>query len=235
LRLKESVMSNGKTRGYPTRGLSLLAAFLFIIIGPMIFGPGCTDMDKYIQESQRENEFTEQMKWAEGELRGGNLVSARSIFEWIRRESNRPVLQQRAQFFSAFTALLDDKDKDRWDRSQQMFIRVSEEPPESDLSQISAYFAASLSDVLGIVAAKEALEEENASMRKEIDSARSTSQKIDGLVKKKEKQLSEKTDEIAALKNSIGLKDEEIKNLELKIKKLEEIHKEIKEKREGLS
>ena len=55
------------------------------------------------------------------------------------------------------------------------------------------------------------------------------------LVKKQKKQLSEKTDEIAALKNSIGLKDEEIKNLELKIKKLEEIHKEIKEKREGLS
>ena len=116
-----------------------------------------------------------------------------------------------------------------------MFMRASEEFPEGDLGQISAHVAATLSDVLGILAAVAALKQENATLRQEIDSAESKNQKMNQLVKNQKKQLSANAEEIAALKNSILLRDKEIKSLELKIKKLEEIHKEIKEKREGLS
>jgi len=228
-------MDNGKIRDCPTRGSSLVTGILLVLLGPIVFGQGCTDMEKFVQENQRQHELAKQQEWAEKELRKGNLLSSRTLFEYVRKESNRPAVQQRAQFYSAFTTLLDEKDKNRWDRSQQMFMHASEEFPEGDLGQISAHVAATLSDVLDILAAVAALKEKNATLRQEIDLAGSKNQKINQLVKKQKKQLSAKAEEIAVLKNSILLRDKEIKSLELKIKKLEEIHKEIKEKREGLS
>lgn len=227
-------MGRRAKRGLPKRHLWVCSGFLLTLLGLGMFGQGCADMDRFVRESQREYEFKQQMKWAEKELRKGNLVSARSVFEWIRKESNRTDLQQRARFFSAFTTVLDKRDKNRWERGQEMFLRTSEDFPEGDLGQISAHVAATLSDVLDILSAKQVLEEENLAMRREIDLVKATVRKMEALLKKQKKQLSEKKDEIRALKGSIGRRDKEIKSLELKIKKLEEIHKEIKEKREGL-
>ena len=228
-------MENGKIRDCPTRGSSLVTAILLVLLGPIVLGQGCTDMEKLVQENRRQYELSEQQEWAEKELRKGNLLSSRTVFEYVRKESNRPAVQQRAQFYSAFTTLLDRKDKNRWDRSQQMFMQASKEFPEGDLGQISAHVATTLSDVLDILAAASALKQKNATLRQEIALAGSKHQEVNQLVKKQKDELSANAEEIAALKNSILLRDKEIKSLELKIKKLEEIHKQIKEKREGLS
>lgn len=226
-------MDNGKIRAFSKRCLSLLAGIFLVFTGLMIFGQGCTNLDKFIKESQKEHKLTQQMKFAEDELKRGNLLSARTLFEWVRRESKRPSVQERALFFSAFTTLLDKKDKNRWDRGQQMFMRTSEEFTEGEFGQISGYVAAALSDVLSAMGA---LQKDNASMQQKIDlKERSHTREMDQLVKKQKKQLSKKKDEIAALKNTIRVKNGEIESLRLKIKKLEEIHKEIKKKRKGLS
>lgn len=114
-----------------------------------------------------------------------------------------------------------------------MFMRTSEEFTEGEFGQISGYVAAALSDVLSAMGA---LQKDNASMQQKIDlKERSHTREMDQLVKKQKKQLSKKKDEIAALKNTIRVKNGEIESLRLKIKKLEEIHKEIKKKRKGLS
>jgi chromosome segregation ATPase len=225
-------MGEGKVRNARKNGVRCLATALSVLMGSILFGQGCADVDKLVQESQQEYEFARQMKWAENELQRGNLLSARTVFEWVRRESKRPSLQQRAQFFSSFTTILDEKDKNRWDRGRQMFLRGSEEFPEGEIGQISGHIAVALQDLIATV---EHLQNENESMRLEFGSVQSKSREMSRLVQKQEKELSEKTEEIAALKNSIRLRNQEIEGLEMKLKKLEEIYKEIKEKRKGLS
>ena len=228
-------MSDGVASGFSKRCRWRLGMVVLLTSGFMILGQGCTEMDTLIQETQREHKLEDQMEWAEGELRLGNVLSSRSVFEWVSRESKSPSLQQRAQFFSAFTTLLDRKDKNRWERSYEMFGRTHEEFPEGDLGQISQHISTALTDVVDIVSAKQALEQENASIRRQIGLVSSKARDMDHLVEKQKQQLSKIKVEMAALKDSIRLKNDEIKSLELKIQKLEEIHKEIKEKREGLS
>jgi hypothetical protein len=225
-------MGKGKVGKIRKNGVRCLATVLSVLMGSILFGQGCANVDQIVQESQQEYEFARQMKWAENELRKGNLLSARTVFEWVRRESGRPSLQQRALFFSAFTTILDEKDKNRWERGQQMFFRGSEEFPDGDIGQISGHIAVALRDLVATVGS---LQRENESMRPELDSVRSQNQDMSRLVQKQKKELSEKAKEIAALKSSIDLRNQEIESLEMKLKKLEEIHKEIKEKRKGIS
>jgi len=225
-------MENGKIRTFRKRCLSLLVMVFLVFAGLMIFGEGCSEVNQALRETKREDRFAKQMELAEDELRAGNLISARTLFEWVRSESKRPSVWERALFFSVFTTFLDTNDKHRWEQGQRMFMGVSEEFPGGEFGQISAYLAAGLSDMLSTMKASKRA---NQSMRERIDLARSQARELDGLVEKQKKQLLEKTEEIAALKKSIHLRSKEIASLEMKIKKLEEIHKEIKKKREELS
>lgn len=232
-------MDSRRMRAFRKRDISRLARILLVLMGLTISAQGCVELERSLMEIQREHSLKQQLKLAEGELKKGNLFSSRTLFESVYAESKNPFVQERALFFSGFTILLDKKGKDRWERSREIYLRGSEEFPEGEFGQICAYVATSLSDILS---AMRALEKENTSMRQKIDLAMSQTREMGQLVQKQRKQLSEKTDQIAALKNSIRLRSEEIKrlelktkSLELKIKKLEEIHKEIKKKRMGLS
>jgi len=225
-------MENGKTKAFCQRCLSPLARISLVFMGLTIFGQGCTDLDQFVKNSRRQHRLTQQMERAEDELRKGNLLSARTLLEWVYRESKSSRVQERALFFSGFTILLDKRDENRLERGQKVFVRVSETFPGGGFGQISVYVAEALSDAL---VAMEVLEKDNGLMTEEIDRERSHSREMDRLVQNQKKRLSEKSDKIAALKNSLSLKDKEIESLKLKIKKLEEIHKKIKKKRKSLS
>ncbi len=218
-----------KIGAFSKKYLSLLAKTAVVYAGLLVLGQGCAEFEKSIQESQRERELRQQMKLAEEELRRGNLLSAQTLLASVGRESKRLSLQERALFYSGFSILLDKTDANRWKRAQSIFAEVNERFPEGEFNQISAHFAAALSDVL---ATMKGLQKEIASMQRTIDRKMSQTRKTE---LEQEKQLSTKTEEIAALKNAIQSKNKEIKSLQLKIKKLEEIHKEIKKKRKGLS
>jgi septal ring factor EnvC (AmiA/AmiB activator) len=225
-------MEDRRIAGFFKRGLQVLAALFLVFFGPMISGQGCTDLGKFVQETQREYKLKQQMKLAEDELKKGNLQSAQTLFEWIQRESERPVLQERALFFSGVSRLLDGRDPERWERAQSVFLEVSERYPEGEFAQVSEYLAAALSDVVSTL---EVLHRENRAMQQTMDQERSHAREMEGLVEEQKKQLTEKAGEIKTLKHSLHRKTKEVRSLRLKMKKLEEIHKEIKEKRKGLT
>lgn len=225
-------MDQRRIRAFRKECLSLFVAVFLVLGGIVILGQGCADMDRYIRESQREHKLKEQMRLAEEELKKGNLVAARTLFDWVRKESKRSSVQERALFFSGFAVLLDKSDKYRWDQTRRIFLSVGERFPGGEFSEISRYVAAGLSDALSMTGE---LQTDIESIRKDLDLERSNVGEKEKLVQKQKKQLLIKTEEIAALKNSIQKKSEEIENLKLQIKKLEEIHEEIKKKREGLS
>lgn len=222
----------GKSRARGKGYVSLFVGRLFVFAGIAILGQGCAEMDRYILESQREHKLQQQLRLAEDELKKGNLVAARTLFDWVRKESKRPSSQERALFFTGFAYLLDKKDKGRWTEARNVFLRVSERYPEGEFSQISEYVAAGLSDALKVA---RSLQGDIESIRKEIDLERSSTGEKERLLGKQKRELLTKTEEIAALKDSIQKKNKEIEGLKLQIKKLEEIHKEIKKKREELS
>jgi len=221
-----------KIRASNKRRLSLPARAFLVFGGLMILCQGCAELGKYVGESQREQKLKQQMRLAEEELRRGNLVSAQTLFEWVCKESKRPSVQGRAMFFTGFCTLLDKKDTGRWEGAQGIFVGVSQRFPDAEFGEISGYIATALLDVLS---AMEASEKDIVSMRQRIDLERSHRGEMDRLVQKQKEELSEKTDEIAALKRVLQIKDKEIESLRLKMEKLEEIHKEIKRKRKSLT
>jgi hypothetical protein len=221
-----------RVKAFPKTGLSLLACAVVVFSGLVILGQGCSDVDKLVMETQREHKLKQQMRWAEDELRKGNLVSAQTVFDWVCRESTRPSIRERALFFSGFSTLLDEREAGRWERGREIFARVNEEFAEGEFGQISSYVAAALS---GVVSDIEALERDIVSMGHRVDLERSHNQEMDELVKRQKKELSEKAEEVTKLKDVILQKNREIESLKMQIKKVEEIHKEIKEKRKGLS
>ena len=224
-------MDKGMTWPFRQHRSVLVRSFL-IVMALTILGQGCAEMDQRLRESQIEDRLAQQMERAEDELKKGHLISARTLFERVYRESRRPATRERALFFSAFTTVLDTRDKNRLERGQRMFIRVSESFPDGEFGQIAAHVATALSDVLTTM---EALKEDNVRMGQEIDLERSRSREMVRTIQKKKRVLSEESEKIADLKKSISLKDKEIESLKLKIKKLEEIHKEIKKKRQSIS
>jgi len=222
----------GKSRIRGKENLSLFVATVCVFAGITILGQGCADMERYILESQREHKLKQQLRFAEDELKKGNLVAAKTLLDWVRKESKRPSSQERALFFTGFALLLNKNDKYRWAEARKVFLRVSEEYPEGEFSQISEYVAAGLSDALRVTGS---LQGDIESIRKEIDLERSNTGEKERLLGEQKRELLTKTEDIAALKDSIQKKNKEIQDLKLQIKKLEEIHKEIKKKREELS
>ncbi len=225
------MMDARKIRAFTKRCLSLFFGILLVFQALMIVGQGCAKMDQYIQDTQREYALKDKMRSAEAELKRGNLVAARTLFEWVGKESKRSALKERALFFSGFCTLLDKGDRHRWTRARRIFLSVRERFPEGEFGQISAYFAEGLSDALSVAAG---LQGDIESMQQKMDREKSHTGEKDQLVQKQKKELEEKTVQIAALKHSIEKKNKEIEDLKMQIKKLEEIHKEIKKKREDL-
>ena len=214
------------------RSFPFLACLMLILAGLWVCGQGCARMDQWSYEGRREDTLARQMKWAEEELERGNLHSAQTIFACVSRESAFPPLQERALFFSGLASLLNKGDMEKFEHGRKALVRASEVPTDSDLGRISGYLAVVFSEVASIM---EAGEKQRAIMEQEIDRERFHRLELERVVKKQERRLLDRDKEIVALKKSLNLRNKEIKSIELKIKKLEEIHRAIKEKRESLS
>jgi chromosome segregation ATPase len=210
----------------------MLVGILPVLLGFVVLGQGCTDVDGLVRAPAREGKLSDQYQWARAELRKGNLESAKSLFEWIGNQSDVSSLRDRAQLFHALTVLLDKEDEKRWEQGRRMLAAVGMGSPDSEFGEIASHFATALSEV---AMAAENLENENISLQQQIDLAGTKTQEMDQLLQKQKRQLSEQTTAVEELRSSLLLRDKEIRSLELKIQKLEEIHKEIKEKRKGLS
>ncbi len=211
---------------------SIFILVLLVVLGFTLLGQGCADVDRYIQESQREHKLRQQLSLAEDELKKGNLVAARTLFDWVRKESKSPSLKERALFFKGFAFLLDQDDKNRWAEARRVFRDVSQGFPGGEFSQISEYVAAGLSDAMAVTGS---LQKDIESIRKQVDLEKSNTGEKERLLKEQKKELLAKNEEIAALKSSVQKKNKEIEKFKLQIKKLEDIHREIKKKREELS
>ncbi|NIO05113.1 MAG: hypothetical protein GTN74_11020 [Proteobacteria bacterium] len=135
-------------------------------------------------------------------------------------------------FFKGFAFLLDQDDKNRWAEARRVFRDVSQGFPGGEFSQISEYVAAGLSDAMAVTGS---LQKDIESIRKQVDLEKSNTGEKERLLKEQKKELLAKNEEIAALKSSVQKKNKEIEKFKLQIKKLEDIHREIKKKREELS
>jgi hypothetical protein len=221
-----------ETVGLRQRSLFFLGGLCLVLTGLLIGGHGCVGIDQWSPERARKIKVAQQMAWAEEELRDGHFVSAETIFAHVSTEPASTALQQRALFFSGLTALLKRKDAQKFKDGRNRFEMASKVGPESEVGRISGYLARVFSEVVAIV---ETRESERAIVEQQIQSERSRRRDMKRVVDKQKRQLGEVAKENEALKKSLILRNKEIKSLELKIKKLEEIHRTIKEKRESLS
>ena len=221
-----------EVRALGRRGLPFLACLMLILTGLWMSGQGCAPMDQWSYEGRRENALVRQMEWAEEELEQGKLHSARTIFACVSRESAFPQLQERALFFSGLTTLLNKGGTEKFEYGRKSLVRATEISTGSDIGRISGYLATVFSEVVSMM---EVEEKQRAILEQEIERERFHRIELERVVEKQERRLSSRDKEIAALKKSLDLRNKEIKSIELKIKKLEEIHRAIKEKRESLS
>jgi hypothetical protein len=222
-------MTRRRIRPLGQGGLRLLAGAL---LAWMVVGQGCANVNQLPIDGPREHELAKQVKWAEDELRKGNLLSARTVFDWVHSESRTSSLRERSLFMSGFTVLLDRREPDRWAKAQKIFSSLSQEFPDREYGEISRYLALALWDTASSIAG---LEKATLMAHQQAREEESRSDDTDRLIRRQKKELSEKAEEIATLKESISSKDQEIESLKLKIKKLEEIYETIKKKRESLS
>jgi hypothetical protein len=204
-----------------------------------LLGQGCTELSQVIEENRKEEALKRDLTLGEQYLRQLDLRHAEILFERVHNESKQSSLRVQALFFSGFCVLLDRTDNNRLQKAQNIFESVVREFPNSELTNPSRYIGMALYDVSSTI---QSMENGISGLRQRVDQKRYQArqsefsfQKQKELLSEKEDEIATKEDEIAAMKDVIRAKDKEIENLELKINKLEEIHKEIIEKRKDMT